>query len=45
MQEKINWIMDDSNIEKINEIRLNGYNLVRKQDTWLNRLEKFKSYF
>jgi hypothetical protein len=40
--EKIEWICDEKNIDKINEIRLNGYNFVRKYHTNHNRFELLK---
>jgi len=39
LEEKISWLKDDNNLNKINEIRKNGYDKVNLKHTWINRTQ------
>jgi len=45
IEEKINWILDIKNKNKVDKIRKNGYNLVRSKDTWIHRTADFLNHF
>lgn len=42
-EEKVNWILDVNNINKINEIRFNGYELIKNRHLWTHRMEFLKN--
>lgn len=37
MLDKVKWILDKNNLSTINNIRKNGYELVKKNHTWIHR--------
>lgn len=44
MLEKINWLSDIKNLEKINIIRKNGYEKVKNNHTWIHRTNFLNNY-